>query len=173
MRNRMPVNTPRIIRYFFIVATLFLLEVKAGFVFGDQNEKMRKALREMIDRCAGFVYNISYGWRRLHDLGNTTQSLCVRCAVRFFGRSHRNSAGILSYVKGFLCDMAENRQADCVQSPQAGFVRCCPCNVTSGVWLHTACRTRRASLRRIAAVCGLTERIRSVRLFPDRSSQPK
>jgi len=74
MRNRMPVNTPRIIRYFFIVATLFLLEVKAGFVFGHQNEKMRKALREMIDRCAGFVYNISYGWRRLHDLGNIMQS---------------------------------------------------------------------------------------------------
>jgi hypothetical protein len=38
---------------------------------------------------------------------------------------HKNSAGILPYVKGFLCDMTENLQADGVQSRQAGFVRCC------------------------------------------------
>ena len=40
--------------------------------------------------------------------GNTAQSLCVRCVVRFFG------------------NMTENLHADCVQSRQAGFVRCCP-----------------------------------------------
>ena len=58
-------------------------------------------------------------------IGNTAQSLCVRCAARFFGRLRRNFAGILSYVKGFLCNMTENQQADCVQSRQAGFVRYC------------------------------------------------
>ena len=30
------------------------------------------------------------------------------------------------YGKGFLGNMMENLQADCVQSRQAGFVRCCP-----------------------------------------------
>ena len=49
-------------------------------------------------------------------LGNTAQSLCVRCEAGFFGRLHRNSAGILPYVKGFLCSMTKNQQADCVQS---------------------------------------------------------
>ncbi|WP_455522218.1 hypothetical protein, partial [Ruminococcus sp.] len=29
--------------------------------------------------------------------------------------------------KGFLGNMTENLQADCVQSRQAGFVRGCPC----------------------------------------------
>ena len=58
-------------------------------------------------------------------IGNTAQSLCVRCAARFFGRLRRNFAGILSYVKRFLCNMTENQQADCVQSRQAGFVRYC------------------------------------------------
>ncbi|WP_455126385.1 hypothetical protein, partial [Ruminococcus sp.] len=36
-----------------------------------------------------------------------------------------NSAGILPYGKGFLGNMTENLHADCVQSRQAGFVRCC------------------------------------------------
>ncbi len=45
---------------------------------------------------------------RVFCYGNTTQSLCVRCVVRFFG------------------NMTENLHADCVQSRQAGFVRCCP-----------------------------------------------
>ncbi|MGB4093711.1 MAG: hypothetical protein WBK46_17475, partial [Ruminococcus flavefaciens] len=40
-------------------------------------------------------------------------------------RLYRNSAGILTYVKGFLCKMTENMSADSVQSRQAGFVRCC------------------------------------------------
>ena len=48
--------------------------------------------------------------------GNAAQSLCERCEVRFFSRLYRNSAGILSYVKGFLCKMAENMQADFVQT---------------------------------------------------------
>ena len=51
-------------------------------------------------------------------LGNTAQSLCVRCVVRF--------SGILPYGKGFLGNMTENLHADCVQSRQAGFVRYCP-----------------------------------------------
>ncbi len=51
------------------------------------------------------------------------QSLCERCEVRFFGRSCKNFAGILSYVKKFLCDMMENMQADFVQSRHPGFVR--------------------------------------------------
>ena len=55
--------------------------------------------------------------------GNTEYSLCVRCVVRFFGRLHRNSAGILPYGKGFLGNMTENLQADCVQSRQAGFIQ--------------------------------------------------
>ena len=59
-------------------------------------------------------------------LGNTAQRLYVRCVVRFFGRLPRNSAGILPYGKGFLGNMTENLHADCVQSRQAGFVRCCP-----------------------------------------------
>ena len=58
-------------------------------------------------------------------LGNTAQRLYVRCVVRFFGRLPRNSAGILPYGKGFLGNMTENLHADCVQSRQAGFVRCC------------------------------------------------
>ena len=62
---------------------------------------------------------------RVFCYGNTTQSLCVRCVVRFFGRLPRNSAGILPYGKGFLGNMTENLHADCVQSRQAGFVRCC------------------------------------------------
>ncbi|WP_455523211.1 hypothetical protein, partial [Ruminococcus sp.] len=41
-----------------------------------------------------------------------------------FGRLHRNSAGILPYGKGFLGNMTENLQADCVQSRQAGFMQC-------------------------------------------------
>ena len=49
--------------------------------------------------------------------------MCVRCVVRFFGRLHRNSAGILPYGKGFLGNMTENLQADCVQSRQAGFIQ--------------------------------------------------
>ncbi|ERJ91185.1 hypothetical protein RUMCAL_02649 [Ruminococcus callidus ATCC 27760] len=38
--------------------------------------------------------------RKSFSLGNTAQSLCVRCVVRFFGRLHRNSAGILSVWQG-------------------------------------------------------------------------
>ena len=58
-------------------------------------------------------------------LGNTAQSLYVRCVVRFFGRLPRNSAGILPYGKGFLGNMTENLHADGVQSRQTLFVRYC------------------------------------------------
>ena len=57
-------------------------------------------------------------------LGQHRTKLVVRCVVRFFGRLPRNSAGILPYGKGFLGNMTENLHADCVQSRQAGFVRC-------------------------------------------------
>ena len=78
------------------------------------------------DNSRGLITKI---WRNSHFKGNTAQNLCWRCADRFFVRLYRNSAGILTYVKGFLCKMTENMQADSVQSRQAGFVRCClkPC----------------------------------------------
>ncbi len=47
------------------------------------------------------------------------------CTVRFFVRLSKNSAGILTYVKGFLGKMTEKMQARHVQSRQAVFVRCC------------------------------------------------
>ena len=43
----------------------------------------------------------------------------------FVGKSCKNFAGILSYVKKFLCDITENMQADFVQSRHASFVRYC------------------------------------------------
>ena len=56
----------------------------------------------------------------------TPHKACAEDApTDFFVRLYRNSAGILSYVKGFLCKMTENMSADSVQSRQAGFVRCC------------------------------------------------
>ena len=56
----------------------------------------------------------------------TPHKACAEDALTdFFVRLYRNSAGILSYVKGFLCKMTENMSADSVQSRQAGFVRCC------------------------------------------------
>ena len=56
----------------------------------------------------------------------TPHKACAEDApTDFFVRLYRNSAGILSYVKGFLCKMTENMQADSVQSRQVGFVRCC------------------------------------------------
>ena len=33
------------------------------------------------------------------------------------------------YGKGFLGNMTENLQADCVQSRQAGFMQCFPCTI--------------------------------------------
>ena len=35
------------------------------------------------------------------------------------------------YGKGFLGNMTENLQADCVQSRQAGFMQCFPCMMLS------------------------------------------
>ncbi len=56
----------------------------------------------------------------------TPHKACAEDApTDFFVRLYRNSAGILSYVKEFLCKMTENMQADSVKSRQAGFVRCC------------------------------------------------
>ena len=51
--------------------------------------------------------------------------MSYRCAVRFFGRLHKKLAGILAYVKRFLCDMTENLQADVRQRRQPLIVRCC------------------------------------------------
>ena len=62
----------------------------------------------------------------------TPPKACAEDAPTDFSvRLYRNSAGILSYVKGFLCKMTENMSADSVQSRKAGFVRCCP-NVMPG-----------------------------------------
>jgi hypothetical protein len=49
-------------------------------------------------------------------IGNTAQRLLCRYAARFFVRLYRNFAGILSYVKEFLCKMTENIQVDVQQS---------------------------------------------------------
>jgi hypothetical protein len=49
---------------------------------------------------------------------------------RFFVRSSKSDAGWLTPVKELLGDMAENLQADCVQSRQAFLVRHCPCMKT-------------------------------------------
>ena len=89
--------------------------------------------------------------------GNTAQSLCVRCVVRFFGRLPRNSAGILPYGKGFLGNMTENLHADCVQSRQAGFVRCCPRSMFSciyqNLWQSRQAGFVRSCLMRFPCFC--------------------
>ena len=56
----------------------------------------------------------------------TPHKACAEDApTDFFVRLYRNFAGILTYVKGFLCKMTENMSADSVQSRQASFVQCC------------------------------------------------
>ena len=56
----------------------------------------------------------------------TPHKACAEDAPTDFSvRLYRNSEGILSYVKGFLCKMTGNMSADSVQSRQVGFVRCC------------------------------------------------
>ena len=65
-------------------------------------------------------------WPSLLFVKATPHKACAEDApTDFFVRLYRNSAGILSYVKGFLCKMTENMSTDSVQSRQAGFVRCC------------------------------------------------
>ena len=78
-------------------------------------------------------------------LGNTAQRLRRRYAVRFFGRLCRNFAGILTYVKKFMCKMPENMQVYALQSRQAVFVRCCLyyCNIS---WQKKQC-TKGTSFR--------------------------
>ena len=44
---------------------------------------------------------------------------------RFFVRLYKNDADILTYVREFLCKMAEKAQSYSVQSRKAVFVRCC------------------------------------------------
>ena len=80
-------------------------------------------------------------------LGNTAQRLCDRCVVKFVVRLPRNSAGILPYGKGFLGNMTENLHADCVQSRQTGFVRCCLYSSTTS----TVTLTEMPVYRRISA----------------------
>ncbi|MGB4091062.1 MAG: HlyD family efflux transporter periplasmic adaptor subunit [Ruminococcus flavefaciens] len=63
---------------------------------------------------------------KLEEFKATPHKTCAEYApTDFFVRLYRNSAGILTYVKEFLCKMTENMSADSVQSRQAGFVRCC------------------------------------------------
>ena len=40
-------------------------------------------------------------------LGNTAQSGCADCEVRFFVRLHRKTADLLTQVKGFMCKLTE------------------------------------------------------------------
>jgi len=47
----------------------------------------------------------------------TPHKACAEDApTDFFVRLYRNSEGILTYVKGFLCKMTENMSADSVQA---------------------------------------------------------
>ena len=55
-----------------------------------------------------------------------SRNLCARCR-KICKQMCRKAdfAGILTYVKEFVCKMPENMQADVPQSRQAVFVRCC------------------------------------------------
>ena len=58
----------------------------------------------------GLSVHIQNNPSNLHEseaYGNTAKSLCERCEVSFFVRLYRNFAGILPYVKEFLCRMTE------------------------------------------------------------------
>ena len=66
---------------------------------------------------------------------------------RFFVRSPKNSAGILSYVKGFLGKMTEKMQTDDVLSRQAVFVRCCLIFLGLYKWATAYCLTGRVVSR--------------------------
>ena len=84
-----------------------------------------KLRRRFFIHAALCIHNQTKRLRRI-SLKATPHKACAEDApTDFFVRLYRNSAGILSYVKGFLCKMTENMSADSVQSRQAGFVRCC------------------------------------------------
>ena len=51
--------------------------------------------------------------------------IVVQMHSQIFGRLCINFAGILTYVKKFVCKMPENMQADVPQSRQAVFVQWC------------------------------------------------
>ena len=59
-------------------------------------------------------------------LGNTAQRLWCRCAVRFYGRLCINFAGILTYVKEFVCKMPENMRGRCAAKPSGGLCAVLP-----------------------------------------------
>ncbi len=84
----------------------------------------------VIHSMAGYAIGRSMarhkGFKFIYFYGNTAQLLSRRCAVNFFDRLHKKLAGILAYVKRFLCDMTEKLQADVQQRRQPLIVRCCP-----------------------------------------------
>ena len=117
-----------------------------SFAYWVNSDSESGTLRfEELDRplkAAGWTFYTnrenSFSWRKNNDIvrfivedddeknkGNTAQRLRRRYAVRFFGRLCRNFAGILTYVKKFMCKMPENMQVYALQSRQAVFVRCC------------------------------------------------
>lgn len=51
--------------------------------------------------------------------------IVVLAAVRFFVKLYGKFAGILPYVKNFLCNMAENMAADRAAKAQPIIMRCC------------------------------------------------
>ena len=61
-----------------------------------------------------------------HILGNTAQRLWCRCAVRFYGRLCINFAGILTYVKEFVCKMPENMRGRCATKPSGALCAVLP-----------------------------------------------
>ncbi len=73
-----------------------------------------------IDTAVIMCYNINIFEGRVRFLtgskGNTAQRMYRRCAVRFFARLYRKPDSELTPVKGFLCRMAENMQAETVHS---------------------------------------------------------
>ena len=51
--------------------------------------------------------------------------MCEYCEVNFFGRVHKNDAGMLAHFKEFLCTMTEKVQARHTHSRQAVIMRYC------------------------------------------------
>ena len=61
-----------------------------------------------------------------NNIGNTAQRLWCRCAVRFYDRLCINFAGILTYVKEFVCKMPENMRGRCATKPSGGLCAVLP-----------------------------------------------
>ncbi|MBP7186468.1 MAG: C_GCAxxG_C_C family protein [Ruminococcus sp.] len=106
----------------------------AQMILGLLRSDGRPLARDAKELFEGF--RAKCGSTHCGELKATPHKACAEDApTDFFVRLYRNSAGILSYVKGFLCKMTENMSADSVQSRQAGFVRCCLKGIKTGTML--------------------------------------